>query len=342
MAGLMKKTSKLFLVCLLLISLSSVYFFRRSQENRADHVKVVEVIPVERQTIRETAEVIGTIRSHKQTILTAKANGIITLNARSGQRVKKGELLAYIDDGDLERNYHILKETEEIARIQYDRLQSLLKTGVTSKNAAEEKKAALLETQKKLSDAKMALEELKLYAPFDGILGFFKLRDGSQVGKGDMIVNFYDPHSLFVEFDLPLNIATQVKDGSPVWCHQTPYQLTHIQKLLDEDTHMCPAYVNIKCPQCIIGTTLDVIVATQEKSNVIVIPFEAVFLRNAKPHVYVVKDNKSMLTPVTLGLRNKSQVEISEGLQEGEKLIVFGHARLYPYAPVKVHDEVGA
>lgn len=312
------------------------YCFQSGTHRSFQDKKVVEIQMVKRNAIQETADVIGTIRSSKQTLLTAKSKGILLTSARSGEPIKKGALLANIDNQDVEQNYHILKETEEIARIQYERLHSLLKSGVMSKSGVEEKKALLLEAQKKLSDAKIAMEELKIYAPFDGVLGFFIHGDGSQVSIGDPIVHFYDPQSLLVEFDLPLTLAKQVQDGSPVWIDQTPYRLTHIQKMLDEDTHMCPAYVDIECPNCIIGTTTDVTLTINEKPDVIVIPFEAIFLRESNPFVYVVKENKSVLTPVTLGLRDKLHVEITDGLKEGDHLIVYGHSRLYPDAPVKI------
>lgn len=325
------------ILAVLSVTLIGYYGYIKSASDRfAQGEKVVEVHTVKRDTLRETTDVIGTIRSSKQTLLTAKSKGILATSARSGEHVKKGELLACIDNQDVEQNYRILKETEEIARIQYERLHSLLKSGVMSKSGVEEKKALLLEAQKKLSDAKIAIEELKIYAPFDGMLGFFIHGDGSQVSVGDAIVPFYDPHSLLVEFDLPLTIAKQVQNNSPVVINQTPYRLTHIQKMLDEDTHMCPAYVDIECPNCIIGTTTDVTLTLNEKPDVIVIPFEAVFLRDGNPFVYVVKKNRSVLTPVTLGLRDKTQIEITSGLQEGDQLIVYGHARLYPDAPVKI------
>lgn len=331
-----KRKTKLILV-FISVALIGYYYFKPDKNRSFQDEKVVEVETVKRGAIQETADIIGTIRSSKQTLLTAKSKGILLTSARSGERIKKGALLANIDNQDVEQNYRLLKETEEIARIQYERLHSLLKSGVMSKSGVEEKKALLLEAQKKLSDAKIAMEELKIYAPFDGVLGFFIHGDGSQVSIGDPIVHFYDPQSLLVEFDLPLTLAKAVHDGSSVWINQALYQLTHIQKMLDEDTHMCPAYVNIECPNCIIGTTTNVTLTVNEKPDAIVIPFEAVFLREGNPFVYIVKENKSILTPVTLGLRDKTRVEVTHGLKEGDQLIIYGHSRLYPDAPVKIH-----
>ena len=193
-----------------------------------------------------------------------------------------------------------------------------------------------------MSDAKISLEEIKIYAPFDGIVGLFKFREGSQVQSGDGVVNFYDPTSLIVEFEIPLSSAQQVKDGSQVFINDKEYFLTHIQKMLDEETHMCPAYVGINAPDSIIGTAVDVSLVIQEQHSVIVIPFESVFLRQGKSFVYIVKEDKATLAPIELGIRDKQFIEITAGLKEGDPIIVCGHNRLYPDIPVVVGSKDSA
>jgi membrane fusion protein (multidrug efflux system) len=106
--------------------------------------------------------------------------------------------------------------------------------------------------------------------------------------------------------------------------------------MLDEETHMCPAYVTIECQDCIIGQTVPIDVAIAEHRSVLVIPYEAVFLRDGKSVVYIMKENKATLQPVTLGLREKERIEVQRGLKSGDQVIVRGQTRLYPGAPVVV------
>ena len=54
-------------------------------------------------------------------------------------------MLAEIENGDLERNDKIAEESEKIAKTQFERADSLLKYGISSKNASEEKKSHLLD-----------------------------------------------------------------------------------------------------------------------------------------------------------------------------------------------------
>lgn len=329
-------------VIIIAISLMTIFGYQliKSFSKPSDQqAKVIEVHVAKRSSISQTVEVIGTIRSKKQTTLSAKSKGILQIVAKSGDFAKKGELIARIDNDDIEKNYKILKEAEEIARIQLERAKSLLQSGISSKTAIDEKKSTFLEAQKRLSDAKIALEDLKIYAPFDGTIGFFKLRDGSELKAGDAIVTFYDPESLLVEFDVPLAVAKQINATIPVLVNNKEYKLTYIQKMLDEETHMCPAYVEINCSDCIIGTVVDVLLVVKEKTNVITVPFEAIFLKEAKPYIYIAKDSKAVLTAVEPGIRDKTQIEIKSGLNDGDQVVVYGHSRLYPDALVKIHAQ---
>jgi membrane fusion protein (multidrug efflux system) len=303
------------------------------------NLKVVEVQIAQLRPIQQTARFIGTIRSEQATTLVAKSNGILDRFVTSGQHVKKGDLIAKIDNNDIERNYKLSQEMEQISKLQYDRFNQLQKTGVISQSTLEEKKGILIESQKKVTDAKMAIDEINVYAPFDGIVGIFKIREGSQVQAGDTLVSFYDPSKTIVEFDVPLSVMSTVNDGDTVFIEGKQYPLTYIQKMLDEETHMSPAYVNIECNNCIIGSTVDVNLVVKEKKSAIIIPNEAVFLRNGKPFVYIVKDGKATLTPVEPGIREKEWIEITSGLQQNDQVIISGQARLYPEAPVKITQE---
>jgi membrane fusion protein (multidrug efflux system) len=299
--------------------------------------KVVEVEVLEPQTIRQTTEVIGTIRSGRQTTLIAKSHGILHINAPSGTLLKKGALIASLENIDREENVRLLEEAVTIAQAQLQRVQVLIKSGSSSKHLLEERKSALLEAQKNLSDAKIALADLQWTAPFDGVVGFFKIREGSHVDMGTMIGHFYDPSSFVIEFDLPLAIATQLPDTATVIVQDKTYPLTYIQKMLDEDTHMCPASVQIDCPRCIVGSTQSVRLILQEKKNALVIPLDALVLEGHRSYVYVAQDQKALRKPVTLGIRDQQRIEVTQGLEAGDILIRTAPHRLYPEAPIKIY-----
>ncbi len=340
----MKANRKLiwFILAILALSLFLGYWLfisRNSATPQETDIKVVEVEEVGIKDIQQTIRLIGTIKPKNSTVLIAKTAGILDSLLPAGQVVKKGTLIAKIDNNEIERSYLLSESVEKLAREQYERASLLHKSGHLSKSTVEEKKRLWIEAQKKRSEAKIEFEKIRFQAPFDGTIGLFKAREGAQVQEGDPIVSFYDPASLMVEFGIPASVMTFTHEGQPVRIQGTSYTLTKVQKMIDEETHMSPAYVDFSCENCVIGTGIDVDLTVQRKEKVIVIPFEAVFLRNGKTFVYCVKENKAVLTPVNLGIREKEDVEITSGLQKGDILIARGQARLYPDIAVKIYHQ---
>ncbi|WP_419420087.1 efflux RND transporter periplasmic adaptor subunit [Legionella sp. D16C41] len=314
-----------------------VSFLKKTATVSTDKPKLVETKILKQAEIEETVHILGTIHPKHLTVLVAKNSGTLDALIPTGQKVKKGELIAKIDNADIENNLQLSQGTEAIAKTQYERLLSLLKTGFVSSKEVEERKNTWLDTQKELTKAKIELDTLRFYAPFDGIIGAYKKKEGSQVSSGDAIVTVYDPTTLVVDFDIPCTNLSVFHEGQLVRVFNKFYKLSHLQKMIDEDTHMCPADVIISCKDCLIGTSTEVELVLQKRKDTIVIPEQAIFLRNSKPHVYIVKDNVIELVPITTGIKNKSQIEVTSGLKFGQQLVIKGQERLYPGLQVAIY-----
>ncbi|WP_199741670.1 efflux RND transporter periplasmic adaptor subunit [Legionella sp. km535] len=300
--------------------------------------KLVEVETVTSQKLQQSIRLLGTLHPKHTTVLVSKGNGMLDELIPTGQKVKKGTLIAKIDNPEVEKNLNLSISTEALAKSQLDRFKPLLKTKFVSPKEVEEKKQAWLDAQKELSKAKIELDNLRFYAPFDGIIGAYKKREGSEVTIGEAVVSIYDPSSLVVDFDIPCSNLTEIHEGQPVRIFGKEYPLSHFQRMIDETTHMCPADVDIQCDNCLVGATINVDLIVAEKSNTIVIPTQALFLRNSQPFVYIVEKDKVVLLPVKTGLQQENTIEITEGLKIGQQLIIKGQDRLYSEMTVEIHQ----
>ncbi|MFM8454051.1 MAG: efflux RND transporter periplasmic adaptor subunit [Gammaproteobacteria bacterium] len=335
----LKKIRKRNLIILLGVILSIIVYklWFTAKKTKENSLKLVEIELVKKQNISKTVDLIGTVQAIQQTALRAKAEGVLEPLSQAGQSLKKGDLIAKIQNQELEKQYELQKTALDLAEAQLERLKTLSKSGAISRNEFEEKKQNFLEIQRRAAEAKIALDQTRFYAPFDGLLGVFKFRSGAQIQKGDLIVNFYDPSKLILEFSMPLSVALKVSPGTKISAGGKIYALNYVQKFLDEETHMSPAIVEIQCTDCVIGSAIDLAVVLEEKKDVLVIPFEATFLKNGVLSVYTVDANNTVqLNPIVLGLKEKDRVEVLSGLKEGDQLVVQGHHRLYPEMPVAI------
>jgi len=333
------KRPVLLLICLLLIGTLSYVFLKSAISPEGPPMeKTVEVVTISPTSIKQTTRLLGTVRPKHATVLMTKTSGTLDYMVPAGESVKKGALIAKIENADVEASYKLSESAEDIAKKQYERTQTLFKSGHVSAKMLEDQKNTWIEAQKRLAATRIDLDKTRFFAPFDGIVGVFKTHEGSQLEVGDAVVTFYDPSQLMVEFDIPDSLIEFLQNGQSVIIKDKLYPLTHFQRMIDEDTHMCPAYVDIACETCLIGTSVPVDLVLQNKNNTIVIPYGATFIREGKMYVYRVVDNKANLTPITLGIREKEKVEVTEGLKMGDVVICVQPQRLYPECAVKVHQ----
>lgn len=298
--------------------------------------KVVEVISVVPQNFSQSVRLVGTIKAQRQNVLIAKVPGVLDHIAQAGTHLKKGAIIARIENADLDRSLSYAKEGEALAKGQHHRISELVKSNYSSKAKLEERKQSLLDARQKLARSQIELDQSRFIAPFDGVVGNYKKREGDQVQVGDLILTFYDPTGLLVDFDIPAQYLKDIKDNQPVVIQGKTYHLGKAQYIVDEESYMSPVSLNLECKDCYVGELVDVDLMLHEKKSVLVIPFEAVVRRNDKDMVYVVQKGKAEITPVTLGLREKENIEITDGLKVGDKVIVKNPDRLYPEMDVKI------
>ncbi|AWN75392.1 TPA: efflux RND transporter periplasmic adaptor subunit [Legionella anisa] len=326
------------LLSILLTALGIYYlFYYHAKSPPPQTPKIVETVTVTPTTIEKTIKLIGTIRPKHATVLVAKGSGMLDTLISSGQTVEKGDLIAKIINPDIERSYQLSKETEQLENTQYRRLKNLQKPGFVSAREVEEKKRIWIDTQKEKARTKIELKNMRFYAPFDGVIGAFKIKEGAQVTEGAPVVSIYDPNSLTVELDVPCTNTLSIKENQPVYILNQLYHLSHVQKMIDDETHMCPADVDIQCTHCLVGASVSALLVVKKKTGALVIPTQALFLKQGKTHVYKVVNKKIELVAVKTGIQEKDKVEIISGIQSGEHIVSKSPERLYPGLEVSIY-----
>ena len=304
-------------------------------------IKFVETEKVALSNINKTERFIGTIRPKHFCVIIAKASGTVDILLNAGKTMKKGELLAKIENPDIEKSYELSLSAEKIASAKYERAKSLEKSGVSSKGSLEDNEKALIDARKSLSLSKIELDNIMLKAPFDGVLGVYKIKDGEHVVTGSQIVSFYNPEEILIEFDVPGDFISFVNDGQEVYVNGKEYKLTHIQKAIDEEKQMCPAYIETKNDgNWVIGSMVDIDLVTKRRQKVVTVSENSVFIREGNTFVYVVKDNKTELRSVKIGISDGKKTEITQGLFEGEDVVSIGQDRLYDKMSVKTQNPI--
>lgn len=309
------------------------------------------VARVEQRTLRSGPLISGALRARQEATLRAEVAGpVLEMKAGQGQPVKRGQLLARIDDVALQDQLiaarsaaRVARNALQVAAAEQERNEQLAEAGVITQRdleraqlARHQAQAQLSEAQSRLALAREQVGRTRIIAPFDGVVSERQASAGDVVQPGSPLLTVVDPRSLELEASVPAGFVGQLAVGTPV-DFQLPGgagrtfsgEIERINPAVDPSTGQVRIYVAIPNVEqsLLVGLFAQGRVAS-ESQEALALPLEAVDLRTTPPSVVRVRDGRLERVPVSLGLRDEvaRRAEVRSGLEEGD-LVVLGAVR---------------
>lgn len=219
--------------------------------------KVVSVEVIKKAPFDFSVDLIGRIEPKHSSVLTARAAGAVDFHAKPGDVLKKGALIASIQNNEAEFTVELSGTESDVSKARLERAQKLGSSRTMSQQEIDAKRLDFLRAQKQAADAQHSLENYQFQAPFDdGVVGVFKVREGAHMRVGDPLVTYYKPGELVVNFDIPESFMKYVTPETRVVIYGKNLPITGLQRMIDPMTYMAPAYVDFACENCVIGGIL--------------------------------------------------------------------------------------
>jgi membrane fusion protein, multidrug efflux system len=303
----------------------------------------VEVAKVEVARLVDDTQAVGSLRSRRGVVLRPEVSGRITqLNFTDGQRVRKGQVLVQFDDQLPLAQIQQSQAELSIAQANQKRNQELVAENFISKRSLDESAANLQVAQAKLALAKATAARLRIVAPFDGIAGIRQVNVGDYLKDGSDIVNIEDMEAIYVDFRLPERFQGKISRGQTarLGIDSLPgrtylAQIQAIDPLIDSNGRSIGVRgcVDNRQLQLRPGMFARVTTIFGVRENARVVPEEAIVPQGGKQYVIKVVGSPgdtrtSLRVEVKIGLRIPGKVEIVEGVELGETVVVSGQQRL--------------
>jgi membrane fusion protein (multidrug efflux system) len=174
----------------------------------------VEITQVKKQTLRDDAEAVGSLRSSQNVMLRPEVAGrVLSLGFADGARVRAGQVLVQMDDTLQRAEVQQALAQMSIARANHKRNQELVAQNFVSQRSLEESSAALQVADAQLGLSCARLERMRLIAPFNGVVGIRSVNVGDYVKDGADLINLENIGSLYVDYRLPERYQIKVKPG---------------------------------------------------------------------------------------------------------------------------------
>lgn len=304
----------------------------------------VEAVAVRQMALRDEAQAVGSLRSRQSVMLRPEVGGRVTqINFRDGQRVRRGQLLVQFDDSLPRAQLRQDQAELSLAQANQRRNQELFAQGFVSQRAVEEGAAKLEVAQARLALTQTNVERLKLVAPFDGVAGIGNLSVGDYLKDGADIVNLEDLDALYVDFRLPERWQARLRAGQQALVAfdalagaRYAALVQAISPQIDADGRAIAlrGCIDNRRLQLRPGMFARVSVLLAERSAARVLPEQAIVPDGSGFYVLRIVAGAqagslvSRRTAVTLGARMAGLVEVTDGLDPGDRVVSAGQQRV--------------
>ena len=309
---------------------------------------LVTALEIKPQIFNHTIEIQANIKTRQNLQLFPEFGGRLNqILVKEGQEVKKGTLLAVIDDAGLQDQLDQMKLQLQLVKTTFERTQRLWDQKIGSEMMYLEAKTRFKSQQKQVAQMRNQLSKTKIYAPFSGVIDEIIARKGSTLAPGmTPIMRIVNLDNMYVESDVPENYLANITKGSfakvsiPVLNETQNTLVRQTGNFIQPNNRTFRVEAPIKNPTGMIKPNLNARISIVDYSNpeALMIPFR-VIRENAKGDSFVFiltgqeQDNEYITEQrfVTLGMSKNELVEITKGLNtedlivdEGVSLLVTG------------------
>jgi membrane fusion protein (multidrug efflux system) len=260
--------------------------------------------------------------------------------------VKKGTLIAKINDTELQAQLAKLKIQLKLANDREQRQRSLLEREAISQESYEQSLTEVQTLKADILQLEAKIEKSSVYAPFEGIVGLRYTSEGAFVQPGTPITQLVKIKPLKVDFSIPERYADVVKVGMPVH-----FKIDGYNKPFPATVYAIEPQINATMRTLTIramypnnreelkpGRYVSVDLQIHLFSNAIAIPSEALIPEMDGAKVFLYKSGKAIPVNVTIGIRTEVDVQITQGLNAGDTLITSGVLQLRYGMPVTINN----
>ena len=239
---------------------------------------------------------------------------------------------------------------EVVSNKQFNQSLESYCTSLSSKTSSYKiKKNELLEpinfnTKVKKGDVIAKLSSKTITAPFSGVIGKRGISGSSLGSENTIILTLDDSRNVLCDLKIPEVYAAMLKKDLKIKARFSAYKkniydgkIESVASRVDAQTRsiLARAKINNKNSEIIPGSLLEVEILYNEK-NALSIPDTSIMYEGSKKFVYkVIENNVIKKTEVEIGVRNQGNLEVLNGLKEGDKIIAEGLTKVKPGMKVK-------
>jgi RND family efflux transporter MFP subunit len=337
----------------------------------------VEVAATRRETVSEQVSVVGNLIGAATVEVVPKVSGRLrTITVQLGDRVRKGQVIARVEDQEVREQVRQAEASFEVARAtvrqreadlkfaetNLDRSRSLFQRQLLPRQSLDDAearyqaavaqldlaRAQFQQAQARLEELRITLADTNVLSPVDGFVAKRNLDPGAFASPSAPVASLVDISTVRLVANLVEKDVKRVHVGTPGRVEVDAFpgevfsgRISRIAPVFDPATRTAEMEIEVPNPTGRLkpGMYARISLTVGTRENALVVPRNAVVDVEGKRGVFVPQGNRAQFRTVETGLQDETRVEITEGLPEGARVITTGALALRDGDPIQIPDE---
>ncbi|WP_373184686.1 efflux RND transporter periplasmic adaptor subunit [Halopseudomonas sp.] len=313
----------------------------------------VIAVAAESRQIANPIEALGTLNANETAVLSANITATISrIRFDDGQRVKQGDVLVELTNREQLAQLREAEVSLADAERQLARARQLVESRVLSRQELDDRVRAVDIARAQLQAVQARLADRLIRAPFDSVVGLRQVSVGTLVVPGMPVATLHDDSVMKLDFSIPETLMAQITPGQELVATSRAYGDELFKgEIASLDNEVDPITRSIRVRALIDNADarlkpgmLMTVDLRSDARQAVVIPEEALLPLGRDQFVMVVEPQGegylARRQQVQTGLREPGLVEVTEGLEAGERVVTHGNFRLQPGQVISIKAEL--
>ncbi len=304
----------------------------------SEKLALISMFEVKPENFEHYIDIQANVKTRQNVLLYPEYNGTLKrVYVAEGQKVKKGKLLAQIDDAGLKNQLEQLEIQAKLSKTTYERTQRLWDQNIGSEMQLLQTKANYESQLKSIAQLKKQLQRTQILAPFSGTIDEIVANTGANLLPGQTpVMRIVNLQQMYIEASVPERYLREVKKGTsakvsiPMLDREYSTTIRQTGNFINPNNRSFRVETPLPNPDEMIKPNLSCKLKINDYSNpqALMIPLRIV-KENALGKKYIFKlkpDGKDQVYRtqqifVQLGKKSSDKIEVLEGLQAGDLLV---------------------
>jgi membrane fusion protein (multidrug efflux system) len=299
----------------------------------------VRVSVLQPKSISSIITLAGTVDSKIHTWVSSPVEGSVSsLKVIEGNNINAGEILCYIMPVDQQNLLGQAQADYEQAKLAYEK---------ASEQEKDEFAKKLDEAKERLESARKLYQPIPVVSPIEGTVISKNIEIGSNVSVKQPLIEIASLKQLIIKSAVSEEYISQIKLGQTVKVKIHSIgdsvftgKISVITPGVRTETRTADIEVSIPYDKRVkpgMTATLEIVVA--QKQNALVVPQDILIIKpNGEKYVFIAEEDKAKMVKITTGIESNTEVEVTSGLKEGDKVVILGQENLKDGVKIKLPE----